>query len=223
VHSNYSPPPPEHLIAPLSFTTMTQCSAPSLISESIPATPIGSPIQTATTFPATSLPQPRINPILSPKKYFAGKLLEKEPGFDILQSSPPTTPSSTISSRRASITSDGIGRIARFKPTESEATLLSAIFHKNPFPSCALRQRIAERMGLEVKQVQFWFQNKRAMMKTNGIHVVKPRRSALGDHSHHRRVLDSDGFEIEVGVAKRRVSLSPLSEDNPFFFVEKER
>ncbi|KAI8612680.1 homeobox protein EgHBX4, partial [Chytriomyces sp. MP71] len=55
---------------------------------------------------------------------------------------------------------------ARFKPTEEELEVLSKIFQKNPFPSVAMRTKLAERMGLTTKQIQFWFQNRRQTMKS---------------------------------------------------------
>ncbi|KAI8828211.1 homeobox domain-containing protein, partial [Chytriomyces cf. hyalinus JEL632] len=54
---------------------------------------------------------------------------------------------------------------SRFKATEAELPILSAVFEKNPFPSAVLRQKLADRLGLESKQIQFWFQNRRATLK----------------------------------------------------------
>ncbi|KAI9351219.1 hypothetical protein BDR26DRAFT_850685 [Obelidium mucronatum] len=169
------------------------------------------------TFPSihstpSSSPKSEINPIRSPKKYFAGKMLERERGFDILNTmeTAAPTPPETIQSRRSSISEDG--RPARFKPTESESALLCCIFQKNPFPSAAMRQRIAEKMGLEMKQVQFWFQNRRASMKTHGVHVLKPRRNSS---------VAGTGIGLGVDSVVLGGKLSLLDEDNPFFFVEE--
>ncbi|KAI9351218.1 hypothetical protein BDR26DRAFT_914594 [Obelidium mucronatum] len=121
-----------------------------------------------------------------------------EPGMDMVLATPPSSPRP---SRRASIDS---GKHQRFKPTESELVMLTAIFQKNPFPSTPLRKKLAERMGLDVKQVQFWFQNRRASMKQNGIHVVKPTKSS-GSYCSKKT---------------KRASLSPLSADSLYFFVD---
>ncbi|KAI8612678.1 Homeodomain-like protein [Chytriomyces sp. MP71] len=94
-------------------------------------------------------------------------------------------------------------RPARFKPTEAELVMLTAIFQKNPFPSASLRQKLAERMGLDIKQVQFWFQNRRATMKISGIHVLKPKRGN------------------NASMDKKRTSMSPLSKDSPYFYVKE--
>ncbi|ORY52331.1 hypothetical protein BCR33DRAFT_631163, partial [Rhizoclosmatium globosum] len=54
----------------------------------------------------------------------------------------------------------------RFKAKDNDLKCLMAVFEKNPFPSVSLRKKLAERLGLEQKQVQFWFQNRRATLKS---------------------------------------------------------
>ncbi|KAI8828198.1 Homeodomain-like protein [Chytriomyces cf. hyalinus JEL632] len=72
-------------------------------------------------------------------------------------------------------------RPPRFRPTEQQLAVLASIFEKNPFPSQTVRSKIAREMGLENKQVLFWFQNRRATLKNNGIHVIKPKtETAIG-------------------------------------------
>ncbi|KAJ3031971.1 UNVERIFIED_CONTAM: hypothetical protein HDU68_009072 [Siphonaria sp. JEL0065] len=77
-----------------------------------------------------------------------------EPGLDLLLNSPVISPANLLAARRNSVTETS--RPARFKPTEAELVLLVSIFNKNPFPSAALRQKLADKMGLDIKQVQFW-------------------------------------------------------------------
>ncbi|KAI8828207.1 hypothetical protein BJ741DRAFT_713757 [Chytriomyces cf. hyalinus JEL632] len=149
--------------------------------------------------PAAATPL-KMNPSLATTRFF-GK--EPEPGLDILMASPPTSPATLIHARRHSVATD-LTRPARFKPTEAELVMLTAIFQKNPFPSAALRQKLADKMGLDIKQVQFWFQNRRATMKISGIHVLKPKR----------------GNSVSLNGDKKRASLSPLSSDSPYFYVK---
>ncbi|KAJ3233379.1 hypothetical protein HDU81_002312 [Chytriomyces hyalinus] len=140
----------------------------------------------------------KMNPSLATTKFFGN---EPELGLDILMASPPTSPATLIHARRHSVADST--RPARFKPTEAELVMLTAIFQKNPFPSAALRQKLADKMGLDIKQVQFWFQNRRATMKISGIHVLKPKR----------------GNSVSLNGDKKRASLSPLSSDSPYFYV----
>ncbi|KAJ3025241.1 UNVERIFIED_CONTAM: hypothetical protein HDU68_007333 [Siphonaria sp. JEL0065] len=77
-----------------------------------------------------------------------------EPGLELLLNSPVTSPANLPVARRNSVTETS--RPARFKPTEAELVLLVAIFNKNSFPSATLRQKLAEKMGLDIKQIQFW-------------------------------------------------------------------
>ncbi|KAI8839416.1 Homeodomain-like protein, partial [Chytriomyces cf. hyalinus JEL632] len=53
----------------------------------------------------------------------------------------------------------------RFKAKDNDLKCLMAVFEKNPFPSTALRLSLAKKLNLEAKQVQFWFQNRRATLK----------------------------------------------------------
>ncbi|KAJ3266753.1 hypothetical protein HDU77_010861 [Chytriomyces hyalinus] len=151
---------------------------------------------------ATTTTPLKMNPSSLATTRFFGK--EPEPGLDILLASPPTSPATLIHARRHSVVAaDLTARPARFKPTEAELVMLTAIFQKNPFPSAALRQKLADKMGLDIKQVQFWFQNRRATMKISGIHVLKPKR----------------GNSVSLNGDKKRASLSPLSSDSPYFYV----
>ncbi|KAJ3028573.1 UNVERIFIED_CONTAM: hypothetical protein HDU68_001372 [Siphonaria sp. JEL0065] len=128
-----------------------------------------------------------------------------EPGFDVLDSmqvhSPPARNRRNSSSKEST-------RSNRFRATDSELQLLTAVFAKNPFPSAALREKTAEKLGLTSRQVQFWFQNRRATLKSKGIHVLKPKRGAS---TATPRLFDGH---------RKRPSLSLLSDDAPFFFVE---
>ncbi|KAJ3069430.1 hypothetical protein HDU98_007491 [Podochytrium sp. JEL0797] len=159
-------------------------------------------------FASTSPPAPTVitgHPVLTPRMA-AEKLFKKEPepGLDVVMSTPPSSPMQ-IQARRASL--DSGNKPGRFRPTETEFVMLTTIFQKNPFPSASLRKKLAEKMALDMKQVQFWFQNRRANMKTAGIHVLKPKKGNSGCFN----------------FTKKRMSLSPLSADSSYFFVESGR
>ncbi|KAJ3060491.1 hypothetical protein HDU98_003536, partial [Podochytrium sp. JEL0797] len=79
-------------------------------------------------------------------------------------SSPPSSPDAKKPSKRNLATD---GKKNRFKATEEELPILSAVFEKNPFPSGILRQKLADRLGLESKQIQ--------TIKINGMHVIMPK------------------------------------------------
>ncbi|KAI8828201.1 hypothetical protein BJ741DRAFT_670411 [Chytriomyces cf. hyalinus JEL632] len=189
---------------------------------SIPPSPSVSPQQmqasttTETVFESPKMPQPTattstpatprrasiFNKTANTKPAARSTLkLANEAGLDVVLSTPPTSPQHVIA-RRASI--DMNNKPARFKPTDTELVMLTAIFQKNPFPSTSLRKKLADKMGLDIKQVQFWFQNRRATMKTSGVHVIKPKR----------------GTASSVLLTKKRLSLSPLSNESPYFYVE---
>ncbi|KAI8834283.1 Homeodomain-like protein, partial [Chytriomyces cf. hyalinus JEL632] len=54
----------------------------------------------------------------------------------------------------------------RFRATPSELNLLLSIFERNAFPSRILRQKLAHHLRLSVRQIQLWFQNRRASLKS---------------------------------------------------------
>ncbi|KAJ3387048.1 hypothetical protein HDU84_001076 [Entophlyctis sp. JEL0112] len=62
---------------------------------------------------------------------------------------------------------------ARFKATDAELAILHGEFERDAFPNTLERQRIADGLGMEPRQVQFWFQNRRAKAKARGIALVK--------------------------------------------------
>ncbi|KAJ3006240.1 UNVERIFIED_CONTAM: hypothetical protein HDU68_004189 [Siphonaria sp. JEL0065] len=101
----------------------------------------------------------------------------------------------------------------RFKATPQELTYLLGIFQMNPFPSTSTRKEIAEQLGLTERQILFWFQNRRACLKTNGIVAVKPRGVC------------GPGGTSGLAFKKKKVGcggdgfMSPLSASNPFFYV----
>ncbi|KAI8828206.1 hypothetical protein BJ741DRAFT_627040 [Chytriomyces cf. hyalinus JEL632] len=98
---------------------------------------------------------------------------------------PPLSPpnQSLLVTPPAGPASSGYSRPPRFKPTESELALLMGVFLKNPFPSTNLRKKLADKLNLEPRQIQFWFQNRRALVKATGVSLHKPKRGDQPDCS----------------------------------------
>ncbi|KAI9339400.1 hypothetical protein BDR26DRAFT_862358 [Obelidium mucronatum] len=108
----------------------------------------------------------------------------------------------------------------RFKATEEELTYLLTIFENNPFPTTKIRSEIAERLGLTEKQILFWFQNRRATLKTNGIIAVKPRVGNPGTTAALAFKKKGGSGGSLPGKSTEALSMSPLSVSNPYFFVK---
>ncbi|KAI8612681.1 hypothetical protein BC830DRAFT_541305 [Chytriomyces sp. MP71] len=113
------------------------------------------------------------------------------------QMSPPISPQKKLLSF---IDPNNIKKNNRFKVKDDQLSMLLAVFEKNPFPSVHLRKKIAERLGLDQKQVQFFFQNRRATLKMNGIHVLKPKVN---------------------GSISLKPGMVPVSRNSHYFFVEQ--
>ncbi|KAJ3244932.1 hypothetical protein HDU78_010304 [Chytriomyces hyalinus] len=113
----------------------------------------------------------------------------------------------------------------KFKPTESQLSLLVGLFEKNPFPSAALRSSLADTLGVQPKQIRFWFQNRRATYKINGIHVLKPKgkKAVSHDDCAPSSLSSSSMGKLGGGEEEAELDLEPVSMDNPFFYVEKGR
>ncbi|KAJ3233376.1 hypothetical protein HDU81_002309 [Chytriomyces hyalinus] len=84
--------------------------------------------------------------------------LPEEPGMELLLEA-------ACCERKQPVTAN---KSNRFRATPSELHLLLSIFERNAFPSRILRQKLAEHLRLSVRQVQLWFQNRRASLKSNG-------------------------------------------------------
>ncbi|KAJ3004901.1 UNVERIFIED_CONTAM: hypothetical protein HDU68_004859 [Siphonaria sp. JEL0065] len=101
---------------------------------------------------------------------------------------------------------DSAKSLLKFKPTESQLSTLIGVFEKNPFPSAALRNDLADMLDIQPKQVRFWFQNRRATYKMNGVYVIKPKKTNSGEI-------------VTIRGRNEQPTLAPISE-NPYFFVE---
>ncbi|KAJ3265575.1 hypothetical protein HDU77_004583 [Chytriomyces hyalinus] len=96
----------------------------------------------------------------------------------------------------------------RFRATEAELTFLLSYFESNPFPSSKDRTRLASKLGLEPRQILFWFQNRRATLKSNGVLAVKPKRNNLTS---------------SLAFKGKQHNLAQLSAGNPFFYVAEKK
>ncbi|TPX51296.1 hypothetical protein CcCBS67573_g10039 [Chytriomyces confervae] len=87
--------------------------------------------------------------------------LPDEPGMELLMEARPSCAqeSKQVPTNKTS---------NRFRATPSELNLLLSIFERNAFPSRILRQKLADHLRLSVRQIQLWFQNRRASLKSNG-------------------------------------------------------
>ncbi|KAI9336541.1 hypothetical protein BDR26DRAFT_864770 [Obelidium mucronatum] len=104
---------------------------------------------------------------------------------------------------RSTTTTGNKTKKMRFRATKQELEYLLHVFESNPFPSASQRKIISEKLKLEPKQVLFWFQNRRATLKSNGIVAVKPKKTSSGGVSSPRKDL----------------MLEQLSPENPYFYV----
>ncbi|KAJ3069427.1 hypothetical protein HDU98_007488 [Podochytrium sp. JEL0797] len=132
------------------------------------------------------------------------------PSFDESLDSPPLSPralnkSPTTPTAPGLSNADKKKKKMRFRATEAELTFLLTVFEANPFPSTRQRIQLAEKLGLDPKQILFWFQNRRATLKSNGILAVKPKKTNSTTNYAFKK--------------NQNYTLSPLSADNPFFYV----
>eukprot|EP01088_Endostelium_zonatum_P021119 TRINITY_DN8133_c0_g1_i1.p1 TRINITY_DN8133_c0_g1~~TRINITY_DN8133_c0_g1_i1.p1 ORF type:complete len:295 (-),score=53.51 TRINITY_DN8133_c0_g1_i1:6-890(-) len=56
----------------------------------------------------------------------------------------------------------------RERATSEQKTILEAAFADDQLPSKKTKERLAQKLGISVKRVQIWFQNRRAKEKQNG-------------------------------------------------------
>ncbi|KAI8828199.1 hypothetical protein BJ741DRAFT_627028 [Chytriomyces cf. hyalinus JEL632] len=127
------------------------------------------------------------------------------PEFDSVDS-PPSSPSKSPKNSSTTATTGKKQKKMRFRATEAELTFLLSVFEANPFPSTRQRTQLAEKLNLDPKQILFWFQNRRATLKSNGILAVKPKKT-------------NNPASFAYNANDKNAVLSPLSADNPFFFV----
>ncbi|KAI9351216.1 hypothetical protein BDR26DRAFT_420245 [Obelidium mucronatum] len=143
-------------------------------------------------------PSPMILPRNENNASSPNQQLTKPVSLDGVMDSPPQSPNPppTISPKK--------NKKMRFRATEAELDFLLTVFESNPFPSTRQRIQLAEKLSLDPKQILFWFQNRRATLKSNGIVAVKPKKTAAA---------------TSLAFRGKNCTLSPLSAENPFFYV----
>jgi DNA-binding transcriptional regulator YdaS (Cro superfamily) len=82
----------------------------------------------------------------------------------------------------------------RHSPTQLIA--LNELYEKDEHPSLDLRVNLAERLGMETKTVNAWFQNKRASSKKRALSATNPSNS--NSSSSSLRPLDLDEFDSQL-------------------------
>lgn len=87
-------------------------------------------------------------------------------------------------SRHGVTTAQGIAGISkrRWTPSEAGKALLETIFKADSFPACAVRQQIAAELGVDSRQVQIWFQNRRQRQKRDRAAAGPADISKTGAH-----------------------------------------
>eukprot|EP01112_Ceratiomyxa_fruticulosa_P022866 TRINITY_DN8514_c0_g1_i1.p1 TRINITY_DN8514_c0_g1~~TRINITY_DN8514_c0_g1_i1.p1 ORF type:complete len:686 (-),score=192.08 TRINITY_DN8514_c0_g1_i1:314-2068(-) len=116
----------------------------------------------------------------------------------------------------------------RHRTSPEQLSLLEYVFHTEQMPSQALRQQIAERLGMTSRRVQIWFQNKRAKVKRREAVPVPtlfedPKHLPLSLHQQHQQH-QQHHHELQP---QHHPSLTPhiresqpsgLHDSDPFFF-----
>lgn len=67
--------------------------------------------------------------------------------------------------------SSSAARSKRKRKTPEQLALLEKEFETNPMPNKDVREHLSQNLGLTSRQVQIWFQNKRAKVKNNRVSV----------------------------------------------------
>ena len=92
-------------------------------------------------------------------------------------------------------------RRPRWTPSETAKALLETIFLADSFPSFAVRTQLAEQLGIDARQVQIWFQNRRQRERCK----VDARSPADAD-------ADAETASAEQRAARQRIVQSLITE-----------
>ena len=92
---------------------------------------------------------------IEPPDLKAAPLTESE-----LTSTPVPSSAQHYSADDAFPESDG-AKVMRWVLTDEQRTRMEAVYAKQRFPSMSLREELARDMGVTLRQVQVWFQNRR--------------------------------------------------------------
>ncbi|TPX51295.1 hypothetical protein CcCBS67573_g10040 [Chytriomyces confervae] len=156
------------------YTVVSQyMTAPRFLASS-PTSAIAAPVSAATTTTEKST-----------RKSSKSTPME-EPGMDIVHHAmkTPINPNLRIQRRSSSAVDENINtgsqtdaKPVRFHPTPCELQTLVGVFEVNPFPSRVLREKLAQHMGITMRQIQLWFQNRRAFKKAAGLTFTRPLKN----------------------------------------------
>ncbi|MCJ1308970.1 hypothetical protein MMC25_002625 [Agyrium rufum] len=114
---------------------------------------IGSPTSSTST-PNTSMTASALAPSMSQSSMTPTSSTPKPP-----------TSSSRRPPRKSTLTQQQKNQ-KRQRATQDQLLLLEVEFNKNPTPTAAVRERIAQEINMTERSVQIWFQNRRAKIKT---------------------------------------------------------
>jgi len=82
----------------------------------------------------------------------------------------------------------------RKRATPEQVFILEQVFDMNPLPTAATKKELAKRIGMSHRQIQVWFQNKRARMKRMG-QVPKCKDPFV---FHHLAVAQDGEFSLKA-------------------------
>ncbi|KAF8807943.1 homeobox-domain-containing protein [Phlegmacium glaucopus] len=117
-------------------------------------------------------------------------------------------------------------RKQRHRHSPQQLAALNDLFDKSEHPSLDKRSELAERLGMETKTVNAWFQNKRASSKkrTRSVpsYVTPPQDNSLvihlsSTHSDFYRLPDIDDFNDDDYQRSRSASLGPSGVSSSFY------
>ena len=99
----------------------------------------------------------------------------------------------------------GKSRRPRWTPSEDAKALLETIFSADSFPTFTVRNQLAEQLGIDSRQVQIWFQNRRQRERSKVL-----SGAAKGETGEEDEVLDDVPMsELPAAVALASAGRAP--------------
>jgi len=86
----------------------------------------------------------------------------------------------------------------RQRVEKAKTSVLNQVFKVERMPSQCAKQRLAAALGMSYKQIQIWFQNKRARCKLASWEAPPPRSF----HTFHNTLVSSDGRYLRKELVK---------------------
>ncbi|KAF9517007.1 hypothetical protein BS47DRAFT_591849 [Hydnum rufescens UP504] len=146
----------------------------------------------------------------------SGPQVEDSPLLDAQPVSPPGPPSEEASGGGESESSHNpsgsrTGKRKRSRVTPAQLAQLERAFSKDRSPTAARRKEISEMLGMQERQTQVWFQNRRAKAK------LLEQRARSGHLASHSRA-DYPGM-VSVPLERDGDLQALLHEDDPIFII----